>query len=218
MVDTIRNEVDATMKTISTKNSKKKIVSKRILISYHYIGCQVSIIECLKTKHNYVANNLILSGKKCDTIQSFDISYSNPYVKATFRIGNMLQAGLEDNDAEVVANQVETEEQMIEYNSESKQFYQKLYNKETIQTYSENLLENFLSYPCPPKAFSVIESYNSNEILQQEQQENTERAEEGGQPLNSTERAELTMWQVKRVGAIDANKAYASNMLKTGCE
>ena len=30
----------------------------------------------------------------------------------------MLQAGLEDNDAEVVANQVETEEQMIEYNSE----------------------------------------------------------------------------------------------------
>ena len=39
--------------------------------------------------------------------------------------------------------------------------------------------------------------------------------------MNSTERAELTMeltmGQVKRVGAIDANKAYASNMLKTGC-
>ena len=217
MIDTIRSEVDATMKTISSKNSKKKIVSKRILISYHYIGCQVSIIECLKTKHNFVANNLILSGKKCDIIQSFDISYSNPYVKATLRIGNTLQAGLEYNDAEVVANQVKTEEQMIEYNSEFKQFYQKLYNKETIQTYSENLLENFLSYPCPPKAFSVIESYNSNEILQQEQQANTEREEEGGQPLNSTERAELIWGQVKRVGAIDANKAYASNMLRTGC-
>ena len=199
MVDTLRKEVDATMKTISSKNSKKKIVSKRILISYHYIGCQVSIIECLKTKHNYVANNLILNGKHCDNIQSFDISFSNPFVKATLRIGNMLQAGLEYNDGEVVANQVETEEQMIEYNSEFKQFYQKLYNKETIQTYSENLLENLLSYPCPPKAFSVIESYNSNEILQlQEEDKDTE-------------------WQVKRIGAIDANKAYASNMLKTGC-
>jgi len=218
MADTIRKEVEDTMKTISSKKSKKKIIAKKVLISYHYIGCQVSIIECLKTKHNYIANNLILSGAKCDIIQSFDISYSNPFVKATLRIGNMLQAGLEYNDAEVVANIVKTEDQMLEYNSEFKQFYQKLYNKETIQTYSENLLENLLSYPCPPKGFSIMESYNSNEILQREHQENTERAEDGREPLNPTELEEVSMvGGVKRVGAIDANKAYASNMLIAGC-
>jgi hypothetical protein len=218
IVATIRNEVDIIMKTFSSssKTPKKQIISKRVLISYHYIGCKVSIIECLKTKHNYVANNLILSGSKSDIIQSFDISYSNPYVQATLRIGNMLQAGLEYNDADVVANLVKTEDQMVEYNSEFKRFYQKLYNKETIQTYSENLLENLMKYPCPPKGFSIMESFSSKEILRLELQENTERAEEGLEPLDNSELEERAMWRVKRVGAIDANKAYASNMLKTG--
>jgi hypothetical protein len=89
------------MKTIKAKKSKERIIAKEVTISYHYMGCQVSLIECLKAKHNYIASNINLNGTKHDIIQSFDISYSTPYVKATLRIGNQLQAGLEFNDSRI---------------------------------------------------------------------------------------------------------------------
>lgn len=232
MADTLRLEVDTMMKTIKAKKSKEKIIAKAVTISYHYLGCQVSIIECLKAKHNYIASNINLSGTKHDIIQSFDISYSTPYVKATLRIGNQLQAGLEFNDAEVISNIVTTEVQMTEYNAEFKLFYQKLYNKETIQTYSQNLLENCLNFPCPPKAFSIIESYNINESFQR--QLDYVLCQKWAHPidLNSNESIEQQLKRMRggdffpdldeetgliRMGALDANKAYASNMLQSAC-
>ena len=119
---------------------------------------------------------------------------------------------------------------MKEYNAEFKQFYQKLYNKETIQTYSQNLLENCLNFPCPPKAFSIIESYNINEMFQHQLDYVLCQKLDNPIDLDSNVSIEQQLKRKRggefmsddygtliRIGALDANKAYASNMLQSGC-
>ena len=216
MVRTVEHEAEKAMLEMPVAQANAAIVKfqKTICITYHYVGCGVSIIECLKNNHNYIASSIQLSGSSNEVLKSFDISYSTPSVKVSLRVGNMLREGLAGSDCDVVGDLVQTVNHMTEYNNEFKRFYQRLYNKQTITTYSDSLLENLLEYTCPPLAFSLFES-DDNDAEDEDDLTVYLDTEEGGDELEDDANKFISAPVV--IGALDANKAYASNMLAMGC-
>ena len=149
--------VDELMKMVwaeqNTKVKSKQV--KQVRATYHYCGDFVRIAYELKLKHNLVVNQLRLSGHHSDEVKAFSVVYKAHKIDARLVIGNMMESQVLESDADVVSQAVQTHEGFESYNTEYQLFYNKLYTKGNMSTYSDSLSHELRTYRCAPPSFGM---------------------------------------------------------------